>query len=65
MQSDLPHTLYKKRKDKAGQATGPKAKVNANDPAFAMQQKAFERKMARMKAQAEGQAPMTMEEIFR
>lgn len=65
MQSDLPHTLYKKTKDAGKKANGGKAPVRADDPAFKLQQEAYERKLAKIRAQAEGQAPMTMEEIFR
>jgi len=63
MQSDLPHTLYK-RSGKAGAKPG-KAPVRKGDPAFEMQRKAYEKKLARLKAQSEGEAPYTMEEIFR
>lgn len=66
MQSDLPHTLYKrKKKNDDGKATGGKpTRVNPNDPAFAMQQEAYERKLARMRAKSEGKEPFTMDELF-
>lgn len=64
MQSDLPHTLYKRTKDagkKGGKIPTP---VRADDPAFAKQQEAYERKLARLRAQAEGTEPLTMNDIF-
>lgn len=66
MQSDLPHTLYnRKKKDKSDEKPkGKDATVRADDPAFAMQQEAYERKLARIRAQQQGQAPLTMEDIF-
>ena len=67
MQSDLPHTLYKRNKKDAGKKAeaGKNTPVNADDPAFAMQKEAYERKLARLKAQADGDASFTLEEIFR
>ena len=62
MQSDLPHTLYKRSKTEGKK--GKDAPVRANDPAFALQQAAYEKKLARLRAQAEGKAPFTMNEIF-
>lgn len=63
MQADLPHTLYKPiEKGKDGKK---KYKVNPRDPAFAMQQAAYEKAMARRKAKAEGKIPYKTEELFR
>ena len=66
MQADLPHTLYnRKKKDKPDEAQkGKEAPVRADDPAFAMQQEAYERKLARIRAQQQGEAPLTMDDIF-
>lgn len=66
MQSDLPHTLYKRNKKDAEKKadTGVSAKVRPDDPAFEMQKAAYERKLARLQAQAKGDAPFTMNEIF-
>ncbi len=66
MQSDLPHTLYKKKKD-SGRDGGKRKMppVRANDPAFALQQQAYEEKLARMKAKQEGRVPYTMNDIIR
>ena len=61
MQSDLPHTLYKRRKDKSA---GVDAPVRKDDPAFARQQEEYERKIARMLAQADGEEPYTLDDIF-
>lgn len=67
MQADLPHTLYKgMRKDMGGKSakkvrTKP---VSATDPAFRKQQEAYERALARKKAQMEGMEPYTMNELF-
>lgn len=63
MQSDLPHTLYIRKKE-SGAATGKPARVRADDPAFAMQQAAYEKKLARLKAKSEGKEPFTMDELF-
>lgn len=63
MQSDLPHTLYKQT-NKGGKAGGPSTRVNPNDPAFEMQQRAYEQKLARMRAKEDGEEPFTMDEIF-
>lgn len=66
MQSDLPHTLYKKKKDAGKKAdAGKDTTVRADDPAFAMQKEAYERKLARLRAQAEGNTSFTLDEIFR
>ena len=64
MQSDLPHTLYKRTKDAGKKGGKTPAPVRADDPAFAKQQEAYERKLARLRAQAEGTEPFTMNEIF-
>lgn len=66
MQADLPHTLYnyKPRKNKKN-GDKDNYKVNPGDPAFAMQQAAYERAMARRKARAEGKIPYKTEELFR
>lgn len=58
MQSDLPHTLYKKdKKDGDGG-------YNPNDKAFELQRQADERAAARRKARQE-QEGYTVEEVFR
>ena len=64
MQADLPHTLYKPRK-KWKNSDKEDYKVNPNDPAFSMQQAAYERAIARRKAKAEGKIPFKTEELFR
>ena len=64
MQSDLPHTLYKHKKDSGKAHAGQKPKVSANDPAFAKQREAYEKKMAKLRAKQEGKEPFTMEELF-
>ena len=64
MQADLPHTLYKPLRKKNGGGKD-NYKVNPNDPAFAMQQAAVERAMARRKAKSEGKIPYKIEELFR
>lgn len=65
MQSDLPHTLYKQNKKDGGKASGkPKARVRADDPAFAKQREAYEKKLAKMRAKTEGEQPFTMDELF-
>lgn len=65
MQADLPHTIFKDRVDAKGEKPqGRSAKVNPNDPAFALQQEAYERKLARIRAQQEGREPLTMDDIF-
>lgn len=62
MQCDLPHTLYKRSKSEGKK--GKDAPVRANDPAFALQQAAYEKKLARLRAKAEGKEPLTMNDIF-
>lgn len=64
MQSDLPHTLYKRNKKGGSKATDTSARVNAQDPAFALQQEAYEKKLAKLRAKSEGEEPFTMEELF-
>lgn len=65
MQSDLPHTLYKRSKAEGKKGKkGKDAPVRANDPAFALQQAAYEKKLARLRAKAEGKEPLTMNDIF-
>ena len=65
MQSDLPHTLYKRGGKEGKKENGkPAARVNPNDRAFAMQQEAYEKKLARLRAKEEGSEPFTMDEIF-
>ena len=65
MQSDLPHTLYKRSKAEGKKGKkGKDALVRANDPAFALQQAAYEKKLARLRAKAEGKEPLTMNDIF-
>ena len=60
MQSDLPHTLYdRKKKKKAGQKT-----FNPNDRAFELQRLADERAAARRKARQEKEG-YTLDEVFR
>ena len=61
MQSDLPHTLYKRGKAEKKANDAP---VRGDDPAFTLQQAAYEKKLARIRAQAEGEAPLTMNDIF-
>ena len=61
MQADLPHTLYLQT-DKKGNVI---QKVNQNDKAFAMQEEANRRAAERRAAKARGEAPYTMDEIFR
>lgn len=66
MQSDQPHTLYLKRKDKAKKGKDNSAPpVKADDPAFRMQKEAYERKLASIKAKREGTAPVTIDELFK
>lgn len=67
MQADLPHTLYKPIHTDSKSGDGKKSdwKVNPNDPAFAAQQAAYERAVARRKAQQEGKIPYTTEQLFR
>ena len=65
MQSDLPHTLYKPMKKSGGKKETDNYRVNPNDPAFAKQQAAYEKALARKKAQMEGKEPYTMQELFR
>ena len=67
MQADLPHTLYKPLSERDGKHSGGVKdwKVNPNDPAFAAQQAAYERAIARRKAQKEGKIPYTTEQLFR
>lgn len=62
MQSDLPHTLYM---DKDAKKRGKDAPVSASDPAFARQKAAYEKALARRKAQADGKEPYTVDELFR
>lgn len=57
MQSDLPHTLYKNRKD-----NNDPAKVDLSDPAFELTRKANERIKARR--EADPNRVTTIEEIF-
>lgn len=65
MQADLPHTLYKPLKKRGGKKDPDNYKVNPNDPAFAMQQAAYEKALARRKAKMEGKEPYTLQELFR
>ena len=58
MQSDLPHTLYKKMD---GKKPGGEYKYNENDPAIQKQQEAIKRAAMR-KAKASGQ--YTTEQLF-
>ena len=63
MESDLPHTLFKKTKVAGGNgAVAPK--VRADDPAFELQQKAVEKALARRRAKAEGREPYTIDELL-
>lgn len=65
MQSDLPHTLCKNNKKDGGNASGKaQGRVRADDPAFAMQREAYEKKLAKMRAKTEGEQPFTMDELF-
>lgn len=64
MQTDLPHVLYKSLKDrKKGEKKN--YRVNPDDPAFARQQAAYEKALARQRAKMEGKEPYTVEELFR
>lgn len=66
MQMDLPHTLFDyKDKKKGGGAKKIEVRVNPDDPAFALQQAAYERALAKYKAKREGKQPYTMQELFR
>lgn len=65
MQSDLPHTLYKPIRKKDGKRDTRNMRVNPNDPAFAAQQAAYDRAVARRKAQQEGKIPYTTQQLFR
>lgn len=63
--ADLPHTLYKRSDKKTqGEKRSKNIPVRSDDPAFALQQEAYERKLARIKAKQEGTEPLTMDEIF-
>ena len=64
MQADLPHTLldYKQRRSSEKKI---QVRVNPHDPAFAAQQAAYERALAKHKAKIEGRIPYTMQEVFR
>ena len=64
MLADLPHTLYKPM-GKKGKKQAENYRVNPNDPAFAMQQAAYERAIARKKAKMAGKEPYTIQELFR
>lgn len=67
MQTDLPHTLFdhskKKKGGKGGKRELPKPKKG--DAAFKLQQEAYERKLAKIQAKAEGKEPFTTDELFR
>ena len=67
MQMDLPHTLFNFKKEKIGGSKKAKVqvRVNPNDPAFALAQAAYEKALAKRKAQMEGKEPYRMEELFR
>lgn len=54
MQSDLPHTLYKRRNDKK------KGKVEVDDEALRLQEEAN----AKARKRRESQQPPTLEELF-
>ena len=64
MQADLPHTIFKSV-SKGGKSDTRHTKVNPNDPAFAAQQAAYDRAVARRKAQQEGKIPYTTQQLFR
>lgn len=64
MQSDLPHTLLNRKKDTGKGAPGTAPEVRSSDPAFALQQKAYERALARKKAAQQGTDPQTLDELF-
>ena len=63
MQSDLPHTLYKHDKD--GKKRDRPARVNKNDKAFKLQEEAIRRAEAKREAKRNGEAPYTMDELFK
>jgi len=65
MQADLPHTLYKPLNKRKGGSASKNYRVNPNDPAFARQQEAYERALARKKAKEEGKIPYKIEELYR
>ncbi len=63
MQSDLPHTLYLRRKGKKKHGGGKDYNYNPEDPAIKKQMEAIRKKKERM--EAEGQkVEYTMDEIF-
>lgn len=63
MQSDLPHTLYDRKKSKATAKSGNKT-FNPNDNAFELQRKADEAAARRRKARQEKEG-YTLDEVFR
>ncbi len=65
MQTDLPHVLYKSLKDRKKNREQKEYRVNPDDPAFARQQAAYEKALARHRAKIEGNGPYTVEELFR
>jgi hypothetical protein len=65
MQADLPHTLYL-RDTKSGGAKKKRApKVNKDDNAFKLQQEAIRKAQAKREAKRRGEAPYTMNELFK
>ena len=61
MQTDLPHTLYA-RIGKNGKET---VIVDKNDRAFELQREANKRRRERLEAKERGDAPYTIDELFK
>ena len=69
MQTDLPHTLYLRDNDngngKKKRSKSSGFKYNKNDPAIEKQMKAIQRAKERREAKERGDAPYTMDELFK
>lgn len=64
MQSDLPHTLYNYDK-KNGKKGHKPVRVNKDDRAFKLQEEAIRKAQAKREAKRRGEAPYTMNELFK
>ena len=64
MQSDLPHTLYNYDKRDGKKGRKPK-RVNKDDRAFKLQEEAIRKAAARREAKRNGEAPYSMNELFK
>lgn len=66
MQTDLPHTLYMKERNKGkNKRKGDDFKYNPNDPALAKQMEAIRKKRELMAAKERGEIPYTSDELFK